>query len=115
MSINQCANVITGSTAMNDAINKAMDALSTLPTTSDWIITLTDGEDNSSSLKHNALVEKLKKSHVNLIMIGVGRDVLTNELQQLAACTKKGLYIGASGDAKGINEAFTKAVAVIQG
>jgi hypothetical protein len=41
--------------------------------------------------------------------------VQTESLQQLAQASEKGMYFFASGDKKSIDEAFGKAIQVIQG
>lgn len=76
---------------------------------------LTDGGDNSSSMSLAQLKEHLSGSHVHAIVLGIGGDVETALLQQVAAATSKGLYIGAAGDKASIDNAFGQVVAAIQG
>ena len=106
-----------GSTAMYDAINQGINALNNSNTTNtnDWLICLTDGEDNSSISTNEVTAKKLLNSNINVIMIGVGEDVKTTELEKIAKSTKKGLYIASNSDSKSITEAFGKVIAVIQG
>jgi hypothetical protein len=44
----------------------------------DWIIALTDGEDNcSGNCNVNTITEQLRTADVGLVVIGVGSDVQT--------------------------------------
>ena len=78
---------------------------------------LTDGEDNASIIKLSDLVKRIQTTatSMGLIIMGIGSDVNENVLTTLANASKKGLYIPATGDTTGINEAFCKVIAVIQG
>eukprot|EP01035_Chromulina_nebulosa_P017560 gene17560-23124_t len=105
----------SGSTAMRDAINLAIDSLQINRTSNDWIITLTDGDDNSSHMKESNLTNKITNLNVNVIIIGVGSDVNHDQLQKIVKASKKGMYIASSSDNKGITEAFGKAIEIIQG
>ena len=82
----------TGTTALYDAIGIALNSLSRSPTSNDWIIALTDGEDNASKQSHGSMISRLqlKNGAVNLIVIGVGSDVETAILEALAKATPKG-------------------------
>lgn len=82
-----------GSTALFDAISSAFDALSERPTSNDWIVCLTDGQDTGSRVSHSILRARLqsKAKAVGLVMIGVGGDVREQELRQLAEATSKGM------------------------
>lgn len=104
-------------TAFYDSIARAMDAFNARPTKNDWIVALTDGEDNGSSLSEHSIKARLHSpsNDVNLIVIGVGEDVKTGLLEGLAKATKQGMYVFAKGDKKSIDDAFGKAIAVIQG
>ncbi len=55
---------------MRDAIDCAINALSTNRTSNDWIITLTDGDDNASHIDSNYLCNKISSMGINLIIIG---------------------------------------------
>ena len=106
----------SGSTAMYDAVLRAATILSENATNSDWIIALTDGEDNSSSLTPLQLIDKLKNSYrqANVIIIGVGSDVQHETLSSIAAATPKGTFVFASGDKQSIDDAFGAALSVIE-
>jgi len=93
----------------------ALQSLNTNKTSSDWVIVLTDGEDNGSCIKINDLTAIIAASHASIIIIGVGADVPVAVLEGLAKSSPNGLYISASGDSQGINDAFDKVIAVIQG
>jgi Mg-chelatase subunit ChlD len=49
------------------------------PTANDWIVALTDGEDNGSGYSDSvqAVKKALARSHVKVVVIGVGQDVQT--------------------------------------
>lgn len=110
----------TGSTALYDAIHRAATALmtTTSPSASDWIIALTDGEDNSSSMSHEKLIAELANPASNkasVIVIGVGGDVKESVLEPIAKATERGTYIFATSDKTSMDQAFGAAVSVIEG
>lgn len=72
---------------------------------------LTDGGDNSSNISLAQLTQNLRASHVHAVVLGIGGDVETAQLQQVAAATSKGLYIGAAGDKASIDSAFGRVIA----
>lgn len=103
-----------GTTAFRDAVVIAIDAFKTSPA-NDWIVALTDGEDNASKVSQESLKQRLRDAKCNLIVIGVGHDVHAAELQALTKSSKKGVYISADGNKDSITEAFGKVAALIQG
>jgi len=59
-----------------------------------WIVSLTDGEDNSSQLTLRKMKATLKSSDINLIIVGMGLSkTLTKELKDLCKSTKDGAFI----------------------
>jgi len=104
-----------GGTAFYDSIFEAINKLSMSPGTSDWIVALTDGEDNASRNKLDASLEALLKKSPNmgLIVIGVGIDVKTEELTKLTSMCSKGIYVSAAGDKKSIDKAFDQVIEII--
>jgi hypothetical protein len=55
---------------------------------SDWIIALTDGDDNSSGVvKANNVVGQLQRTDIGLIIIGVGADVKPEVTFEMCVCT----------------------------
>jgi Mg-chelatase subunit ChlD len=85
----------SGPTALYDAIFAAATRLtaSHVKGVSDWIVALTDGEDNRSA----GNVENLKSflsndvcNKANILMIGVGADVQLSILEPIAKSTEKG-------------------------
>ena len=105
-----------GSTAFFDSIKTCLDALIRGGGgDGDWIMTLTDGEDNSSNIKSDALIKILQSQRINLIVIGVGNDVQSAVLEQLCKATPKGFFLTSTDNAAGIRESFAKAAKVIQG
>ena len=89
--------------------------LRALSSGADWVILLTDGEDNGSAIKLPDLVNCIPALDVGVIIMGIGADVNETVLKTLTNASKKGVYIPARGDTTGINEAFGKVIAVIQG
>jgi Mg-chelatase subunit ChlD len=105
-----------GSTALYDAMSTAIDGFSnTRGEHNDWIVALTDGGDNSSSIGSGALCEKLKKSQVNTVVLGIGSDVETTVLTTLASAAKLGKYIFAEGNKESIDQAFGEVAVLITG
>ncbi len=104
-------------TALYDAIKSALTSLEKGRTESDWIIVLTDGQDTMSTCKHDDILKTIKskgKQCPNLVIIGIGDDVSTDLLTQMATSTAKGIYVGAASDKKSIDEAFGKVIQAIQ-
>jgi uncharacterized protein YegL len=112
-----------GSTAFYDAVNTCLQSFDSPQSSSstssfhsnDWIVALTDGEDNCSKMMTiPALQELVAQSNIGLIIIGVGSDVHTELLTSLTAVSKKGVYVAAQGDKKSIDEAFGQVIQIIQ-
>jgi tetratricopeptide (TPR) repeat protein len=106
-----------GSTAFYDAVNiclKSFGSSSSPSSGSDWIVALTDGEDNGSMMGIPSLQTLIAQSNVGLIIVGVGSDVHTEILTSLTAVNKKGVYVAAQGDKKSIDEAFGQVIQIIQ-
>jgi hypothetical protein len=110
----------TGATALYDAIITAAKTLRTSynPEVSDWIIALTDGEDNRSSASVDVLTKMLANpihNLANVIMMGIGGDVMPDIVEQIAQSTQKGVFIFANGDKTSIDHAFEEVITVIEG
>ena len=100
-----------GSTALWDAIDVAYQNCDEDSSVENWIILLTDGEDNRSTKANFSTVlekTKAKKDNTNLLVIGVGLNEAKNDLKTICQIHSKDLYIpvNASGAAEGITEAF---------
>lgn len=108
-----------GCTAFYSAIDDALAMLAsnqTSHTNNDWIVALTDGDDNSSHITCHALCDKLvSRTAGNVIVLGIGGDVKEEPLRQIASSTPKGLYINAAGDKKSISDAFAQVAKAITG
>eukprot|EP01031_Cornospumella_fuschlensis_P028932 gene28932-34918_t len=106
----------TGSTVLYDGISAAYTKLSTHATSNDWVVVLTDGEDNGSKTKLPALLQRVReKPQVGLVVIGVGSDVQTEILQSIASASPaKGFYVFAQGDQKSIEDAFHQVAELIE-
>jgi hypothetical protein len=75
-----CYALLYATTAFYSAIEICLAQLSnTGPTSSDWIIALTDGDDNCSGNYCTAetVKAKLRTSNVGVVVIGIGNDVQT--------------------------------------
>ena len=107
-------------TALYDAIKFAIQTLTQNPSgsthvTSDWVVALTDGEDNQSSCKLPVLVDYIRQhSSIGVIIVGIGEDVQESILSQIAQAAKKGKYIFAKADQNSIKEAFGEVATMIQ-
>ncbi len=101
-------NRAAGATAFYDALGDAMTGLDDM-TRDNWIVALTDGEDNSSK---RYSIDDLKGLAgtilgVNLVIIGVGQLQNRKDLEELCSLTDKGRYIDvSSGVAEAISVAF---------
>ena len=89
-----------GKTAFYDALNVAINQFTvyneyeTQEKRRKWIVSLTDGEDNSSLLSLKTIKNKLKTSDINLIIVGMGLSKnLTKDLKDLCKFTKDGAFI----------------------
>jgi uncharacterized protein with von Willebrand factor type A (vWA) domain len=108
-----------GGTAFFDAMDMGIDECTKQGHNGNYfIVCLTDGSDNHSKKKCSQVVARLqeeKSADLVCVVIGVGDDVVTAELQAIAAANTKGLYVAASGDARGISDAFSKVAVIIKG
>lgn len=108
-----------GGTALYDGIWESVEALQATArragSSNDWVVVLTDGQEGSSRRKRSQLKALLRSASCCFVMIGVGEDVDQDELEGLVGCVKKGFYVGASGDQKGIEKAFGQVAVLIQG
>lgn len=108
-----------GGTALYDGIWESVEALQGTARnangSNDWVVVLTDGQEGSSRRKRDQLENMLRNASCGFVMIGVGQDVHQGELEGLVKCVKKGFYVGASGDQKGIEKAFGQVAVLIQG
>ncbi|MHA2253238.1 MAG: tetratricopeptide repeat protein [Candidatus Kariarchaeaceae archaeon] len=98
----------TGGTAFYDALNQAFADFISRPTPNEqWIIALTDGDDNSSYSDVNNVSRQAKSSiGVNLVIIGVGRLAEQKTLEKICKSTDKGQFIDVRD---GVTDAITTA------
>lgn len=109
-----------GGTALYDGMWDAVEALQSTKSrcsgpTNDWVVVLTDGQEGSSRHNRAQLQCLLRTATCGFVMIGVGEDVFRSELEGFVGCAKKGYYVSAAGDKKGIEEAFGQVAVLIQG
>jgi Mg-chelatase subunit ChlD/predicted negative regulator of RcsB-dependent stress response len=103
-----------GQTAFYDAlVNAIHDAKKKESTHESWIISLTDGADNSSSNTSNSVINVHKTYPSNMIIITVGPISNEGDIKKICEqCNKHGvkcLHIRAETGIESINEAFMKA------
>ncbi len=99
-----------GRTALYDAIGDALKMSGDKPF-DQWIIVLTDGDDNSSRRYYPSKLEKLATNSVakNLVIIGVGRISNRDFLEKLCEVTDQGKYIDVDdGVSNAIERAFAE-------
>eukprot|EP01034_Spumella_vulgaris_P032228 gene32228-biopygen27474 len=101
-------------TLMYDAVMVALYALSISSTPDDWLILVTNSDDDASRLSLEKTMDRILFSKIGLIVIGIGDKVQVAALELLAGSTKKGVYFPASADKKSINEAFEHAIQIIE-
>ena len=93
-------------TAFYDAVREAMiHARDTPSDNSEWIVALTDGEDNSSRYNVEDLIKLLHNVSVKVIVITVGSLRNEREIQRLCKAGD-GHHIKADGNADSIRKAF---------
>lgn len=106
-----------GATAMFDAIGLAFSDFIARPTNNEqWIIALTDGDDNSSyQYTPKQVTEMARRSvGVNLVIIGVGELKQRKLLESMCAASDRGKYIHvSSGVTDAINSAFEEVSAML--
>jgi hypothetical protein len=82
-----------------------------------WVCALTDGADNSSVHTVKTVLPVMRSSSCNAVFITVGSLQNAKSINQLADCAKRngrvGLHISATGDSKGISEAFGQVAAML--
>jgi len=98
-----------GATAMYDALGTAFaNYLSNPSSSTQWIILLTDGDDNSSKSYNAERVTDMaiESIGVNLVIIGVGNISDRAKLEAICNATDRGKYIDVS---QGVSDAITTA------
>lgn len=97
-----------GSTALYDAIDKSVNSLNSHTDSSNIVIALTDGLDNSSSISYEIVVDNAKKNNVILYTIGVGSNVNSDILTKIAS-ESGGQYYSVS-DFNGLSAIFERVI-----
>lgn len=123
----QSLTVPNGGTALYDAVKEALRALDRnrwlfrrrsvrkALERDRWIVVLTDGQDNSSSINFSDLLKDVAASKAGLIVIGVGSEVHVELLQQLSSAASKGAFVFAEGSQRSVDQAFQQVAAIIHG
>lgn len=116
-----------GGTALYDAIVSTINALARRKhqstdeigahnSNSDWVVVLTDGMEGCSRGNSKSSVEDaIRHTPCGIIIVGVGEDVDTKELEGLTQCAKNGFFVSAVGNEEGITAAFGQVAVLIQG
>lgn len=120
----------SGSSAFYDALKYTVARLERGSSVGcdDWIIALTDGEDNASRESLDGLLDALSVTKVNLVVMGMGEDEgekadeVREVLEDLTGCMQsaRGIYIAAdekegAENRQSMDEAFAKVTLLIQG
>ncbi len=100
--------VVSGGTAFWDALKMA---ITTCESTGDnWVIALTDGEDNKSRSNYHDIIKLLKtNTNTTIIAITVGPLKNINQVQAVCAASMGGQHIPAGTDINSIADAFKQA------
>jgi tetratricopeptide (TPR) repeat protein len=102
-------------TAFYDAIFNAVSDMNedVMDNSNQWMVALTDGEDNCSK-KSCEFIESLVRVHkVNLIVITVGQLQTEDDIRKIVGASPQGMHIKAEGGTEAISEAFGQAAIVI--
>ena len=106
-----------GGTALYNAIFEGLKIMSKAEPKNNakWIVALTDGDDNESRIRIDQLYNKLAKSDVNLIIVGLElHELVKSKLSYLCRVTSNGLFIESTSN-EDINTAFQVVADVIFG
>lgn len=104
-----------GGTAFYDAVHGAAKTLQN-STAKSYIIGLTDGEDNSSSMKPLHCAQLLKQNKVSgMIVISVEGEGDPSGFETISKATKEGVVLTTSDGADGIAKAFSEVAKLISG
>ncbi len=84
-------------TALNDAVSEVVKAMENQPERRRIIVFLTDGRENSSKIKEEQLMERLKsmnprKGRIPIFTVGLGNDIDQPQLQKIAKATGGKFY-----------------------
>ncbi len=107
----------SGGTALYSALMEAMRLFQKADPreNTQWIIALTDGDDNESRVSFEQTFKKLARSDVNLIIIGLALHAsIIPKLSYLCKSTKEGLFI-ESVNTNSLDMAFQAASDIIYG
>ena len=110
----------TSTTAFYQAVHKAAHDMSNdaMSNSNQWIIALTDGDDNCSSrggVDSNKVIRYIQQEKVNLIIITVRSLSNEPEIKRMAAASPKGMHIPAGSNTSAISDAFGEATKFING
>lgn len=108
---------VGGMTAFYDAIDYSISKINGIG--DNWIIALTDGEDNSSKINSKQLAKKIGLLSINMIIITVGSIKTENIIKHLCdSCNKKGKGIfikSLTNNREDISKAFDNVANILTG
>jgi tetratricopeptide (TPR) repeat protein len=110
-----------GGTAFYDALHYVISTGSVNPlgksAMDQWIIALTDGDDNRSSCTSRSVVQCLESKDINLVVITVGQLKNNRDIEAICHPSKscKRIHINAATNPNGIAQAFTRAARLMAG
>lgn len=102
-----------GMTAFYDGLAVAIRLLKESPNKFDqWIIALTDGEDNESKNNDKDIIKQLDGTGIDLLTITVGHISNGDKIKKICKSTKQGMLISAKNQNE-IDKCFKKAINVV--
>jgi tetratricopeptide (TPR) repeat protein len=107
-----------GQTAFYDALFRAIGNVSVDSANTQWIVSLTDGEDNQSKQTPADVIRIVATKPVNLVIIAVGKLSNKTSLQQICdkvSKTGKGVLIETNRNPQDIANVFQKVARLIRG
>lgn len=102
-------------TAFYDALFMAITDMKDdeMDNSNQWVIALTDGEDNCSKTTSEFIENYVRTHKVNLIVITVGQLQTEDDIRKIVNASSQGMLIKAEGGTEAISEAFGQAAMVI--
>lgn len=103
-----------GQTAFYDAVYTACEYVSgnEYHNKDQWIVALTDGEDNRSRKNSTAIANHIRQNGLNIIVITVGDLNNIRNIKEIAEASENGLHLSAR-NVEGIEEAFGQVAELI--
>lgn len=108
---------VGGMTSFYDALDYSISKIGGIG--DNWIVALTDGEDNSSKINDKYLIKKISSMSLNIIIITVGSIKTEKTIKQICeSCNKKGKGIfikSLTNNSQDISKAFENVACILSG